>query len=447
MVRRSPATRTGAIWRSGRRTARCRYRPTPKRSQGSAPMLEMMLCSLFTLVPDYLYRRYWQGKRFGHELNLYTVWFELRWGITGCLILTVLLITTVFYNHPATTNVTLFFRTVPILPEGSGRVAEIFVGTSGPIKKGEPIFRLDSTKQEAALETTKRKIAEVDAALVVAKADVVKAEGQLRQAKGALQQAQDELDTKQELHRRNPGIVPQRDIEKLQVAVDANEGAVAAADASRQATEIRVASVLPAEKASAEAELAAAQVDLDKTVIRAGVNGRVEQFSLRVGDIVNPMMRPAGVLIPEGAGQRSLQAGFNQIEAQIINPGMIAEVTCVSKPFTVIPMVVTDVQDYIAAGQFRGGEQLIDAQQVARPGTLLAFLEPLYKGGLEGVTPGSSCIANAYSNNHDAIHAPGTGTMKGIALHAVDALALVHALILRLQALVLPFKTLVFSGH
>ena len=110
-------------------------------------------------------------------------------------------------------------------------------------------------------------------------------------------------------------------------------------------------------------------------------------------------------------------------------------------------MVVTVVQDYIAAGQFRGGEQLIDAQQTTRPGTLLVFLEPLYKGGLDGVTPGSSCIANAYSNNHDAINAPGTGALKGFALHAVDALALVHALILRLQALVLPFKTLVFSGH
>jgi hypothetical protein len=84
---------------------------------------------------------------------------------------------------------------------------------------------------------------------------------------------------------------------------------------------------------------------------------------------------------------------------------------------------------------------------VSRPGTLLAFLEPLYPGGLEGVTPGSSCIANAYSSNHDIINAKETSTMKGIALHVVDALGLVHALILRLQALVLPFKTLVFSGH
>ena len=410
-------------------------------------MLEMMLCSLVTILPDYLYRRYAQGKRFGHEINLYTVWFELRWGITGCLILTVSLITAVFYNHPATTTVTLFFRTVPILPEGNGRVAEIFVGYSGPIKQGDPIFRLDSSKQDAAVETAKRKVAEADAAFEVAKADVERAEGQLRQARGALQQAQDELETKQELHRRNPGIVPLRDIEKLQVAVDANEGAVAAATASKSAADMKVTQVLPAEKASAEAALEQAQVDLSKTWVRAGVNGRVEQFFLRVGDIVNPLMRPAGVLIPDGIEQRSLQAGFHQIEAQIMKVGMAAEVTCVSKPFTVIPMVVTDIQDYIAAGQFRGGEQLVDPQQVSRPGTLLAFLQPLYPGGLDGVTPGSSCIANAYSSNHDIINAPGTSTMKGITLHVVDALGLVHALILRLQALVLPFKVLVLSGH
>ncbi len=122
-------------------------------------------------------------------------------------------------------------------------------------------------------------------------------------------------------------------------------------------------------------------MDLQKTMIRAGVNGQLEQFALRVGDLVNPMMRPAGFLIPEGAGQGRLQAGFGQIEVQIMKVGMAAEVTCVSKPFTVIPMVVTDVQDYIATGQFRGGEQLIDPQQISRPGTLLVLLEQLYKRG------------------------------------------------------------------
>jgi multidrug resistance efflux pump len=409
-------------------------------------MLEMLLCSLVTLLPDYLYRRYVQGKRFGKEITLYSVWFELRWGITGCLILTVLLITTVFYNHPSTTNVTLFYRTVPILPETIGRVAEVNIAYNDTVKKGAPLFRLDSSKQEAAVESARRKIAEIDAQMIVARSDVVKADGQLQEARSAHKQTTDELETKQELYRRNPGNVPFREIERLQERAKGQLGAIDAATASKQGSEERISSLLPAEKASAEAALAQAQVDLDKTVIRAGVDGRVEQFVLRVGDLVNPMMRPAGILIPD-AGKQVLSAGFGQIEAQIMKAGMIAEVTCISKPFTVIPMVVTDVQEFIAAGQYRGGEQLIEAQQVGKPGTLLAFLEPLYKGGLDGVTPGSSCIANAYSSNHDTIVAKDTGALKAVALHVVDALGLVHALILRLQALVLPFQTLVFGGH
>ena len=111
-------------------------------------------------------------------------------------------------------------------------------------------------------------------------------------------------------------------------------------------------------------------------------------------------------------------------------------------------MVVTGVQDFIAAGQFRGGEQLIDAQQVARPGTILVFLEPLYDGGLDGVIPGSSCIVNAYSSNHELLaSSKDMSTTRRMILHGVDAVGLVHALLLRIQALVLPIQTLVFSGH
>jgi multidrug resistance efflux pump len=341
----------------------------------------------------------------------------------------------------------LFYRTVSIIPETTGRVAEVHVGFSAPVKKGEVIFRLDNSKQEAALETVRRKIAEVDAAMLAAQADVLKAEGQIQQAKGDYQQASDELDTKRELQKRNPGIVPQRDIEKLEVLQAGRQGALDSATASKQSATIRVTALLPAEKASAEAALAEAQVDLDKTFIRAGVDGRVEQFTLRVGDIVSPIMRSAGILIPDGAGRQTLSAGFGQIEAQVMKVGMVAEAACISTPWRITPMVVTSVQDYIAAGQFRGGEQLVEAQQVVAPGTILTFLEPIYKGGLDGVTPGSSCIVNAYTSNHELIASKETGAFKGFALHAVDAVGLVHAMLLRIQALLLPVKTLVLSGH
>jgi multidrug resistance efflux pump len=361
--------------------------------------------------------------------------------------LTVSLITMIFYFHPSTNSAMLFFRTVPILPETSGRVAEVHLDFTAPVAKDAVIFRLDGSKQEAAVETARLKIAEVDAAMIAAQSDVAKAEAQIQQAKSDYKQALDELDVKSELQRRNPGIVPQRDIEKLQVLADGRRSAVDATIATKQSAESRVSTLLPAEKASAQAALDQAKVEYDKTFVRAGVAGRVEQFQLRVGDVVNPFMRPAGILIPEGAGQRGLQAGFAQIEAQVLKPGMVAEAACISKPWTIIPMVITSVQDYIAAGQFRGGEQLVEAQNVARPGTILAFLEPIYKDGLEGVTAGSSCVVNAYTSNHEKISAKDTGTLHAIALHTIDAVGLVHAMLLRIQALLLPIKTLVLSGH
>ena len=212
--------------------------------------------------------------------------------------------------------------------------------------------------------------------------------------------------------------------------------------------EARLAEQLPAQRASAEAALAEAEAELAKTVVRAGVSGRVEQFLLQPGDVVNPLLRPAGVLVPEAGGllRPVIAAGFGQIEAQVMRPGMPAEATWVSQPWTVVPLVVTNVQGFIATGQLRSTDQLMDLQQFRQPGTVLVTLEPIYASGLDGVVPGSSCIANAYTSNHDALGAPGVGTGRYIVLHAIDAVGLVHAILLRIQALLLPFKTLVLNG-
>lgn len=412
-------------------------------------MLELMLCSMLTLLPDYLFRRYVQGKRFGHEITLFSVWYELRWGITLCLILTVLLITVVLYNHPSSTSVTALFRTVSIYPEIGGRVSEVYVGFNDKVKKGDRLFKIDSTRQEAALERARARIAEVDASMVTANADILTSEGKLDEAKGALEQAKDELRTKTQLQQRNADIVAAREIEKLQTLVATRQGAVDAAAAVKQSAETRLLSVLPAQKASAEADLAAAQVELDKMITYAGLDGRVDQFVLKVGDVVQPapFTRAAGILIPESAGENQLAAGFNQIEAQVLKVGMVAEATCVTKPMTIIPLVVTRVQNVIAAGQITATDQLTDLQKISKPGTVTVWLEPLYEGALANVPPGSSCIVNAYSSNHALLASNDIGSLKRIYLHIVDTVALVHALVLRLQAIVLPLKALVFGGH
>jgi multidrug resistance efflux pump len=409
-------------------------------------MLELIVCSLLTIVPDYLFRRYGQGKRIGREITLFSVWFELRWGIVSCLLLTVGTITTIFYFHPATTYVNAVFRSVPVLPQTIGRVAEVYVGGSERVDAGQPLFRLDDQTQRTAVERSQREMAEIDAAFALARADLAQAGARVLEAQWQLQQTLDEYETKAELARSN--VAARREVERLGVLVRSREAGVAAAEAGRAAVQARISDQLPAQRASAEAALAQSQAELDKTVVRAGVAGRVEQFVLQVGDLVNPMARPAGVLVPEHQGNLRpvLAAGFGQIEGQVIRPGMLAEATCVSRPWAVIPMVVTRVQGFVSTGQLRGTDQLLDIQQLRQPGTILAILEPLYEGGLDGVIPGSSCVANAYTSNHEVISQPETGTGRRLALHAVDALGLVHAILLRIQALLLPFKTLALSG-
>ena len=52
----------------------------------------VVMAVVLVVAPDDLFRRYAQGKRIGKEITLYSVWFELRWGIIACLMLTVGLI-------------------------------------------------------------------------------------------------------------------------------------------------------------------------------------------------------------------------------------------------------------------------------------------------------------------------------------------------------------------
>ncbi|MFV0292823.1 MAG: HlyD family secretion protein [Paracoccus sp. (in: a-proteobacteria)] len=409
-------------------------------------MLEVILCSLVTILPDYLFRRYAQGKQLGRDITFFSVWYELRYGITACFILTIALITVVFFYHPSSTAVTVQFRTVPILPDASGRVAEVYLDVSDTVEEGAPLFRLDTSRQEAAVETQRHIIAETDAAMIVASADLAAADGNLSQAEAALRNAEDELNTRQALVDSGSNAVTRREIETLQQNAVAAKGAVTVAEAARTAAHERLNTLLPAQKATAEASLRQAEIEIEKSTIRAGVSGRVEQFTLRPGDYISPILRSAGILIPSNAGRQSVQAGFGQIAAPVINVGMIGEIACDTAPWQVIPIVVSDKQDYIATGQFAGGERLVDIGSIARDGTVTVYFEPLYTDGFSKVVPGSQCIANLYSNHHDEITDPATSTIRGIALHAVDALGLVHAMLMRIQVAMMPFRTLVFSG-
>ena len=409
-------------------------------------MLELLFSALITILPDYLYRTRVQGKKLGQEITLFSFYYELRWGIAGCVILSLILLTVIFYFHPTTSSVTSLFRTVTILSDTGGRVEEVYVSNNQHVSEGDPIFRLDTRRQRAAAETALRRIAEIDASLVVAQSDLTAAEGAVTEAKSGLARAMDDLTRREEIAERNPNVVSDQELDSLRTAVAGREGALATAEARVEAVRGRITSLLPAQRASAEAALAQAQTEIEKATVVAGTDGVVRQFKLKPGDIVNPILRPAGLLVPSGTGVGVFQAGFGQISAQVLRPGMIAEITCASKPLEVIPMVITEVQTAIAGGQFRPTDQLVDIQDRARPGTVLAVLEPLHPGHADAVPPGSVCRGVAYSNHAPAIEAGDIGGFSAFLARIVDGMGIANAIVIRGQALLLPVWALVFAG-
>ncbi|GAA6179057.1 MULTISPECIES: HlyD family secretion protein [unclassified Shimia] len=410
-------------------------------------MLEFICCSMLTILPDYLFRRYWQGKHLGKDITLFSMWYELRYGLSACFILTVSLITLIFYFHPSTTSVSSYFRTVTLLPETPGRVVEVLVKNNQDVKAGDVIFKLDDSSQRAAVATARAAIYEVDAAELLATDDLRVAKANLDAAEAAFEQTKDEFERKNTLFQENSPAVTVREVERLENLIQERLAAVDAAHSAVESSKHRLDTQIPAQRDSAEAALHQADVALSKMVVYAGEDGHIEQFSLQVGDYINPILRPAGLLVPAGSGKGRFQAGFGQLTAQVLKPGMLAEMSCISSPMRVTPMVIVDIQDVIPSGQIRPTDSLRDPQDNKRPGTIIAFLEPLYEGGTDHLPPGSQCEVNAYTSNHDRLQDPDIGTVEFVALHVIDTVGYAHALILRFRAILLPFRVLVFSGH
>jgi len=403
-------------------------------------MLALLLCSLITFFPDYFYRTRIQRK----TISIYTGWYELRWGIASCLVLSVALLTLLFYFHPATSNAGTVFRALAMMPEGGGRVDEIFIENNQQVQAGDPLFSLLDSTQSAAVNSARSQIAQIDSAIEQAKAQRQAAEATLKQAQSALEQSQSELDKKQRIVNKDQKLISDLEMERLASRVESNAAAVDAAKANIAAATAQIEKVLPSQRASAQRALEQSEVELGKTVVYAGVDGTVSQFFLQKGDMVNPALRPAGVLIPsEGpeSGTTRVVAGFNQLAADVLYEGMIAEASCLSKPFAITPMVVTRIVPVIAAGQLKPSDTLIDAKDRFQPGTVTVTLEPLYEGGMDGILPGTKCVVNAYTASATA-----PGAEDSPVVHAVaDGVAIIAAVMLRIKTLILPVQMLVFG--
>jgi membrane fusion protein, multidrug efflux system len=229
---------------------------------------------------------------------------------------------------------------VTVAPKVSGYVVEVYVDDNQDVSAGQPLVRLDGRQYQAILE-------QATAAIAARKADIERGEAELLQQQASILQAHAQLDgarasetyAVQQVERYEPlvssGAESNERLADLRNARNQAAAKVAADDAALHAAERQPAGTRAqidqarAQLAAAEASAREAQLDMQDTVVRSTLAGRVGDRTVRVGQYVQPGTRLMTVVPIRDI---YLQANFKETQIGLMRPGQPATVNVDALP-------------------------------------------------------------------------------------------------------------------
>lgn len=259
-----------------------------------------------------------------------------------------------FLNHSVSTdNAYVSAETAQITSMVSGQVAQVLVKDTQTVHRGDVLVRIDDrdakialAQAEAELAKAKRQYKQTAANSSSLNSQVVVRADEINSAKAQVAQAQADYDKAAlELNRRAQlaasGAVSKEELTKAQSAVETAKAGLELAKAGlAQATSSRKAaeSTLAANEALiqgvsetstpdvqvAQAHVEQAQLDLERTVIRAPVDGVITRRNIQVGQRVAPgtsMM----MIVP--LNDLYVDANFKESQLKKVRPGQPVTLT------------------------------------------------------------------------------------------------------------------------
>ena len=168
---------------------------------------------------------------------------------------------------------------VRIAPDVSGLVTAVNVVDNQPVKKGDVLFVIDRPRYEDAAEQAKANLAAAQAAVAAAQANIDAAKASTTQSKANFTMYEAQSKRRQGLK----DVVSNEDLANSRATADA---ARATWDKARAGEEQAAAAQLQAQASvkQAQAALATAELNLQRTEVRAPVDGYVTNLLVRVGD-------------------------------------------------------------------------------------------------------------------------------------------------------------------
>ena len=232
-----------------------------------------------------------------------------------------------------------------------GPIATVVVNETQAVKAGDVLATIDASDAKIAVEQAKADLAlaqrrvqgyyatdeALGGQLGARQADVARAEAAITAAKSDLDNAKLELTRRQNLAKS--GAVSQEELTSAQNAYaraqaayatattdrDAAQAAVQAASGQRATNATQISGVDAAqnpEVLAAQARLDAAQLALDRTIVRAPTDGIVSKKSIEVGQQV-AVGTPLMTIVPTATAY--VDANFKEVQLNKVHPGQKVE--------------------------------------------------------------------------------------------------------------------------
>lgn len=312
------------------------------------------------------------------------------------------------YNHPYAKWGKEFFVSIPIVPQISGTVQTVNVSPNQFVKKGEILFTLENSEQTIALN-------KAEAALAAARTDVAGDDASLQAAIAKEAKAKADRDRTKDTYVRykegheKGGInspFTDQDISSRKNIYEAAEASLNSAKADVKRLQAVVDSMIAGENTEVAQLLSArnkAQLDLERTIVRAPVDGIPTQVAIRPGVRAATLpLRPVITFIAKE--KRRFAGAFFQNSLLRLEVGNEAEVVLDAVPGHVFTGKVVDVLPAMAEGEIQANGMMISSNIILRPGFAIAIIELDENLDDYNLPLGVQGQAVALNYKHDILH-------------------------------------------
>ncbi len=203
--------------------------------------------------------------------------------------------------------------TVQVGSQISGQVKEIYADFNTAVKKGQVIARIDPATYELRVNQTHADLDAAQSAVAVARSGLAAQQAELGRVRITLADAERDVERKKLLVDKK--FISPAELDKARVVLDTTREQLKAVQAQIQVSEAQVKSALAAVK-QRESLLKQAQVDLERTIIRAPVDGTVILRNVDAGQTVAASLQ-APVLFTLAQDLRDMQVEAAIDEADV----------------------------------------------------------------------------------------------------------------------------------